>query len=184
MPGVALPDRHHRKEPRPAHLVAPHAGHVGDARQGELLVDRRRAQEGAVVGQFGRGLDRRGAEENRVVAVVERLDLHHRLFPLRAGIVARPLAERPLRQPVARVHKPLDHDLGIRGDGQPRRGADEDLDRLADEAAGDVVLVLAVRDLEPPDHEQSGMHSRHHGNRARLPALVIAPLDQVAMLAF
>ena len=54
---------------------------------------------------------------------------------------------------------------------------------FADQPAGHVVFVLAVGDFEPRDHEQRGMHAAHHRDRARLAALVIAALDQVAVLA-
>ena len=58
------------------------------------------------------------------------------------------------------------------------------LDRLADQTAGGVVFVLAVRDFQTGDHEQSRVHAADHRDRARLAALVIAAPDQIAVLAF
>ena len=69
------------------------------------------------------------------------------------------------------------------GIGRPVFGAADHLHRLAQQSAGRVVFVLAVRDFETCDHEQRRMHAAHHGHRARLAALVILLLDHVAVLA-
>ena len=77
----------------------------------------------------------------------------------------------------------LEGDLGIGRDRQPGARPVDDLDRLAEQPAGGVVFVLAVGDFEPRHHEQRRMHAGHDRDRARLAALVIAPHDQVAVLA-
>ena len=81
------------------------------------------------------------------------------------------------------MNEALEGDLGLGGDRQAGARPHDHLDRLADQAAGDVVFVLAVGDLEPGHHEQRRMHADHDRDRARLAALVITALDQVAVLA-
>ena len=65
-------------------------------------------------------------------------------------------------------------DLGFGGDRQAGRRPPDDADRLAEQAAGRLVFVLAIGNFEPGDGEQAGMDADHHGDRARLAALVIA----------
>src|SRR5262249_42763331 len=55
--------------------------------------------------------------------------------------------------------------------------------RLADDAAGHVVFIFSVWNLETRHHEQRGVHAHDHRDRTRLAALVIAALDQIAVLA-
>ncbi len=61
----------------------------------------------------------------------------------------------------------FEHEPGVGGHADAVfRGAD-DLQRLAEEAAGDVALVLAEGETgRGRDHEQ-GMAADHHGNRQR-----------------
>ncbi len=77
----------------------------------------------------------------------------------------------------------LEGDLGVRRDRQAGLRALDHLHRLAEQPAGRVVFVLAVRDFQARDHEQRRMHAAHHRDRARLAALVVLLLDHVAVLA-
>jgi hypothetical protein len=71
----------------------------------------------------------------------------------------------------------------VRRDGQSGARPFDDLDRLADQTTGDVVFVFPIGNLEPGHHEQRRVHAHHDRHRTRLAALVIAALDQIAMLA-
>jgi hypothetical protein len=66
---------------------------------------------------------RHAAEQDRIVAIVDRLDVEHRLGPQVAGVIAGPLAERPFDALVAGLDEALDDDLGIGRDRQPGDGA-------------------------------------------------------------
>src|SRR5215831_20465940 len=181
--GVLLLDRDSEPEPAAAGRMRPHAFDFGHAGGFELVPHRagaiRAAVEGIVVGRHGR--DR--AEQNRVVAVHEGLDADRRLLFLAAGVIARPFAERPLLDQVVGMHEALERDLRLRRDGQAGARPRDHLDRLAYQAAGDVVFIFSVWNLESRHHEQGGVHAHDHRDRARLAALVIAALDQVAVLA-
>src|SRR5581483_10410054 len=92
---VALADADDDEEP-PGRRMDAHALHVGHARRLHLVPDGRRAQQPAEALGLRRGLERRRAHQDRVVAVVERLHADHWLGPAGAGVVAGPLAERSL----------------------------------------------------------------------------------------
>src|SRR5256885_10998860 len=86
---------------------------------------------------------RYGAEEDRILAVHERVDADDGLLLEAAGVIAGPFAERTLGDAVVRVDRALEGNLGIRRDRQPGLRPENHLDGLAEEAAGHVVLVLA-----------------------------------------
>ena len=95
----------------------------------------RRAGQRPVAGDLvGRAL-RRAAEQDRIVAVIDRDDVHHRLVADVAAVIADPFAERSFRLDVAGLHEALDDDLGI---GRQRQAGDrrlDHLDRIAADAA-------------------------------------------------
>ena len=81
------------------------------------------------------------------------------------------------------MHEALEGDLRVRRNRQAGLRADDHFDGFAEQASRGVVLVLAVRNLDPRHHEQRRMHAAHHRDRARLTELVPAPHDQVSVLA-
>ena len=113
----------------------------------------------------------------------QRRDADRRLGPRLAGVVAGPLAERAFHDLVVGRDEALERDLGMGRHRQPGLGHVDDLDALAENAAGHVVLALAVGHLEAGQHEQRGMHAGDDGDRAGLPALVILGHDEAAVLA-
>ena len=181
--GILLLDGDGEPQPAAARGVRPHALHLRHAGGFELIPHRSRAI-GAAIERIVVGRDAGdGAEQDRIVAVHEGLDADRRLFLQAAGVVAGPFAERAFVQQIVRMDETLEGDFGMRGDRQAGARPGDDFDRLADQAAGGVEFVLAVGDFEAGDHEQRRMHAAHHGDRAGLAALVIAALDQVAVLA-
>ncbi len=101
-----------------------------------------------------------------------------------SGVIAGPLPERAFVDQIVRMEKALEGDLGVRWNWQAGLRPGDYFDRLADQAAGGVVFVLAVRDFQAGDHEQRRVHAAHDRYRAWFAALVIAALDDVAVLAF
>src|SRR6266516_7589569 len=96
MPRVALSDRHADQHPRRADLMRPHRLHIGHAGFDDVLSEQRRARHRAVPRELVGRPERRAAEDDRIVAMVDRLNVEHWLRPYIAGVVAGPLAERPL----------------------------------------------------------------------------------------
>src|SRR6267142_3658661 len=138
--GVALLDAHGVEEPRAADLVAPHALDAWNSDRLELRPEQCRPEERAVEGLLVRRLVRRRAEDDRVVAVIDRFDLHERLGPRVAGVVAGPLAERTLDDLLFRIDPALDDDLGVGREREPGDRSLHDAIRLAADATGPVVL--------------------------------------------
>src|SRR5439155_7416062 len=95
-----------------------------------------------------RRLIRRSSEQDRIVPVVDRLNVDDRLLARTAGVVAGPLAERALHEPGVRRSEALDHNLGVGRDRQAGVLSADGLDRLATQAADPLHLVDANTDLE------------------------------------
>src|SRR5262249_42181494 len=154
-------------------LVAPHALHAWHAGSLQLLPDRasarRAAVEGVVVGRNAR----HGTGQHRVITVPERLHADCRALLHAAGVVAGPFTEGAFHDEIAFVDEALECDLGFRRNGQARLRSLDDADRLADEAACGIVLVLAVRNLDAGHRPQARMHADDHSDRARLAAFVV-----------
>ena len=74
-------------------------------------------------------------------------------------------------------------DLRIRRHRQAGLRHVDDLDRLAEDAAGGLKLVLAVGNLDAAQHDQRRMHAGDHRDRAGLAALVVFAHDDQAVLA-
>src|SRR6185503_21140825 len=86
--GVTLLDAHRVEEPRPADLVAPDTLDPRHPHRLELRAKESRSEERAIEGLFVRRLVGRRAEHDRIVSVVDGLDLHDRLRARIAGVVA------------------------------------------------------------------------------------------------
>src|SRR5437016_8197350 len=114
MAGVGLLDRDDVEHARAARLVHPHAAHAGEAGALDLVPDHARLHDALGVREVRRRQHRAGEAEDRVVAVIDALDAHHRLRAAPAGVIAGELAERALGQRVCRVHRAFEHDLGVR----------------------------------------------------------------------
>ncbi len=181
---VALPDRHAVQQARGADLVAPHPGHVGHAGGGERLLDHRRAQHRAVAAHLVRSAaHRRHAQQDRVVAVVERLDLQDRFRVLAAGVIAGPLAERTLHLVVAGAEMALDHHLGVgreRQAGDPARNA---VQRRAPDAADDVEFTGAGWRLGAGSVEGHRLAAQHHDDWTALAPREMLFAVRMAVLA-
>ncbi len=93
MTDVALLDRHHHQ----VIVVDVDTGNIGHTRRLELIPQHARIEPHAVM--RGTRPLRRHADDDRIVAVIDRLDPNHRLIlagaQRAARVVARPLTERP-----------------------------------------------------------------------------------------
>ena len=157
---------------RAADLVAPHLLHARHAGIGDVLLDGGRAHHRAVARHLvGTAAHRRHAEHDRIVAVVDRLDVEHRDLAHAAGIVAGPFAERPFRMRAVGRHVAFEHDLGVGREGQAGDLAAHHLDRFAAQAADEVELEHAVRRFEPAEEERDRIAAQHGDARQRLAAL-------------
>src|SRR5439155_17758686 len=116
---VALLDRDDVEQAAAADAEAVRVGHAGYPRRLELAQQQRRTEVLAVAVRLVRRLVRRDAEDDRVVAVVDRLDLEHRFGALAGRVVPRPLAERSLGGEAIVMEEADEHDL--------RRGRDRQL---------------------------------------------------------
>src|SRR5262249_46793055 len=82
---------------RSADLVAPHRLHAGNAGISDVLLDGGRAHHRAIARHLvGTRAHRRHAHHDRVVAVIDRLDVEHRDLATAAGVVPGPFAARAL----------------------------------------------------------------------------------------
>src|SRR6478752_6117015 len=114
---ILLLDGDREPEPAAAGSMRPHAldlGHAG----GLDLVPHGAGAVSAAIERVVIGRDaRNGAEQDRIVAVHERLDPDRRLLLRAAGVVSGPFAQRSLLDQVVRVHEPLEGDLRLRRNG-------------------------------------------------------------------
>src|SRR3989449_9855629 len=79
MAGVGLLDRDDVEHARAARLVDPHAAHAGEAGALDLVPDHAGLHDALGVREVRRRQHRAGEAEDRVVAVIDALDAHHRL---------------------------------------------------------------------------------------------------------
>src|SRR5215471_20078615 len=182
--GILLLDRDGEPQPTAAGRMRPYAFHFRHASRFKLVPHSAgpvgAAIEGIIIGRYRRNC----AQQDGLIAVHERFDADRRLFFRTAGVIAGPLAERPFLQEIVGMNEALEGDLRMRRYRQTRHWPVDYLDRLANQTAGDVIFVFSIGDLESPNHEQRRMHSRDHGDRTGLTALVVATLDQIAVFAF
>src|SRR5436190_16696186 len=98
VPGIALLDRHRVEHARTADLVTPHLLHAGNAGIEHVLFYDRRAHHRAVARHLvGTGAHGRNANEDRIVTVIDSLDVDHGHVAHTAGIVSGPFPERSFR---------------------------------------------------------------------------------------
>src|SRR5713226_1339221 len=109
------------------------------------MLEHRGAHDGAITRHLvGTSTDRRNAENNRIVAMIDRFDLEHRLWAFVGSIVAGPLAEGPFLLAIVVVQKTFEHNLGIGWKRQPRDFSPHEFHGLAAHSTHDVILAHAV----------------------------------------
>src|SRR5262249_33733991 len=144
---VALSDRDAEEHARSAHLMRPDRPDVWDAGLLDVLTQQSGSSHGAVARQLiGRAL-RRTAQKDRVVAVVDSLDVEDRLLAHVATVVSGPLSKGALLSAFVRVHESLQGDLRVGRNRQARQFSPDDLDGFAPDPSGDVVLADPIRGL-------------------------------------
>ncbi len=184
VPRVALLDRDAEQQPCGADFVRPGCGHVRHTGLDDVLAHDGGAGERAIARDLVRWALRRAPEQDRIVPMIDRFDVHHGLLADIAPVVAHPFAERPFRLDVARLDEPLNDDLGV---GRYRQTGDrclDDIDRFPTDAADDVVLANAIRHLARRHQERHRIAADHDRDRHRLLArLVLVALD-AAVLAW
>src|SRR5207249_296486 len=122
-------------------------------------------------------------EDDRVVPVVERLDVDDRLRPGSRRIVAGELAERALQPAlvVPRWHLPGEHDLRRSGDWQPGDLLADHLHRCPTEVADQLVLVPpSDRQAARAAQEEHRILPARYGYRAALAFGPVLARDDVA----
>src|SRR5262245_41926510 len=139
MAGIALADRDAMEHARSADLVAPDLLHIRHARVGHVLLDGGGAHHRAIARHLvGPRAHRWHADEDWIVAVVDRLDVKHRAVLGAAGIVARPFAERTLHDAFVWRDVAFQHHFGAGRDRQAGDFAAHHLFRPSADAAHDV----------------------------------------------
>src|SRR6266571_7363229 len=96
MPGIPLLDRDRVQQPAPADTEAVRIDDTGHAGGLELAQKERRSQVLAIAVGLVRRLVRWDSEDDRIVAVIDGLDVQDRLGALARRVVPGPLAERTL----------------------------------------------------------------------------------------
>ena len=178
MAGVTLLDRYGQEQARAANFVGPHALHVGHPSLLDVVVEEGGTQERTIAGLLVRRLVRRRPEHDRVIAVIDGLDVEHRLVAPTGGVVPGPFAERAFREAFGRARESFEHDLGIGRKRQTGYGTADDLHGLAADPANPVVLTERVRDFSARGEKHQWMRADDHRNRAWLAAVeVLLPLD-------
>ncbi len=183
MAGILLLDRNHDEE-GVVHIGADDARH---ACRLELLPQDAAFEAHRVVRRAGPL--RRHVEEDRIVAVVDRLDADDRLLVGGAlgadRVIAGPFAERAFepRLDLGRRHLAFDDDLGMGRDRQPRERALDHLDRPAEHAAGAIELGHAERKFGVGEKEQQRIATERRHHRAGLALFPVTLCDQPALLA-
>src|SRR5262245_66685033 len=98
MSGIALPDRDRGELPRSPGFVTPCRDDIRQPGLLQFLLQQRRAHDRAVARLLFRRTLRGTAENDRVVAMINRLDVEHRFAAYVGAVVAGPLSERTFRQ--------------------------------------------------------------------------------------
>src|SRR6476646_5924785 len=183
MAGIALVDRDREEEPRVADLVRPRRGDARHARLLDVLAQQAGADHRAIAADLVRWSLRHAAEQDRIVAIIDRLDVEHGFGPQIAGVIAGPFRERALDALVAGFDEALDDDLGIGRNWQAGDRAIDDLDRFAADAPDDLVFADAVRHLAAGHQEGHGIAAADHGDRHALAARLVLVPHLAAVLA-
>ena len=183
MAGIALGDRDRKQQPRVADFMRPRRRDAGHAGLLDVLAQQRRAHDRTIAADLVRRALRRAAEQDRVVAMVDRLDVDDRLRPQVAGIVAGPLAERTLDALVAGLDETLKHDFRVGRNRQAGDRAPDHLHRLAAHAADDLVFAHAVGHFAAGHQEGHRVAAADHRDRHRLIARAVFVAHLPAVLA-
>src|SRR5262245_4899247 len=96
--------------------------------------------------EIRRRAHRRGDAEDRIVAVIDALNLHQRLLARARSVITRELAEGSFLRLDGLDHLAFEHDLGMGRHRQAVKLAQHDLVRLAAVAAG--IVVFAETEFE------------------------------------
>src|SRR6185369_7232674 len=145
MARIALLDRDRDQHARGADLVRPDLGDIRHAGAAQLLLEHRRTHDRAIARHLIRAAaDRRHAENDRIVAVIDRFDLEYGLRALIGGVIARPFTERSFEFTIVVVQKTFENNFRIGWKRQPGDFAAHAFDRFAAHAADNVVFADAV----------------------------------------
>ena len=150
LPGVAgieLLDGDSDQHARAAGFMAPGLRDARHAGLGHLLLQERRALDGAEALLLVRGNLGREAADNGVVAEIDGFDVQEGFFAGAAGVVAGPLAEGTLDFLGILVHKTFKDDFGVGRHGQTGEAALDDRIGRAANAADPVILADPVGQL-------------------------------------
>src|SRR3954469_19850050 len=183
MAGIALVDRDREQQPRVADLMRPSRGDARHARLLDVLAQQAGSHHRAIAADLVRRPLRDAAQQDRIVAIIDRLDVEHGLGPQIAGVIAGPFRERALDALVAGLDEDLYDDLGVGRDRQAGDGAVDDLDRLAADAADDLVFADAVGHFAAGHQEGHGIAAADHGDRHALAARLVLVAHLAAMLS-
>src|SRR5439155_7310341 len=132
----------------------PYLRNVGHTGAVKLLLEHRRAHDGAIARHLVRAAtDWWHAENDRIIAMINGFDLQHRLGALVRSIITGPFPERSFEFAVIIIQKSLENDLGVGGKRQAGNFSTHAFHRLPAHAADDVVFAQAVR-LFGSSHEE------------------------------
>src|SRR5260221_9962719 len=109
MAGIGLLDGDDVEHARAAEFVHPHAGDAGQSRALDLAPDHAGLHHAFAEGEIRRRAHRRGDTEDRIVAVVDTLDLDQRLVARARGVITRELPERSFLRRDVLHHLAFEH---------------------------------------------------------------------------
>jgi hypothetical protein len=138
-----------------------------------FLLDRGRAHDGAIARHLvGARPHGRHAQHDRVVTIIDRLDLEHRDWAHAAGIVSGPLAEPPLCVSAVGRHVAFQHDFRIGRKRESGHLAADHLHRPATQPPDEIELEYAIGRLQAAEEEEGErVTAKHHHDRQGLAAL-------------
>src|SRR4051812_20438427 len=126
--------------------MRPDALYFRNAGRFELIPNGARAGWAAIEGVVVRRDSGNSAQEDRVVAMEQRLHPDGGLFLLATRIIPGPFTQRPFVDQIVGMNEALESNFGIGWNGQSRARTFDDFHRLAQKPARGVIFVLAVRD--------------------------------------
>ncbi len=186
MSRVTLLDGDHRKRPGlTAVNEAPNPFDFGDAGFLQLLPERRRTERYREVTR--RRFERRRAEQDRIVAVVNALDLHdRRLADVGVGEIAGPFAEGTFFRHLCVFHRQniaFEHDLCVRRQRQTGGGAAHHRHRRTLEVTGKLKFIDIRRQRHLRGEKNCGTLAQGDRRRQRFAGVPGALKGEPAMLA-
>src|SRR5271166_1110927 len=181
--GISLIDRDREQKPGAADLMRPRRGDARHARLLDILAQQRRTHHRTITANFIRGALRRATQQDRSIAIIDGLDIEHRLGPQITRVIAGPFAERPLGALVAGHDEAFEHDLRVGRNRQTGDGAFDHIHGPAPQAADDLILAHAVWHLAARHQEGHGVAAAYHCDRHRLAARAIFVAHLAPVLA-